>query len=148
MAPYTVLYNGTLFRTDEALFQYRRFEGHPQVQQIIQAQTSPMGAKMMARKYRDLLNRGPKWDESPEDLALMKECLRLKIEQHPDIRQKLIETGDATIIEDCTTHDRELARFWGMVFKDGNWIGENILGKLWMEIRDELQQTNNTKETL
>lgn len=38
------------------------------------------------------------------------QCLRLKLEQHPDLKQKLIETGDAIIIEDCTTHDREAAR--------------------------------------
>jgi predicted NAD-dependent protein-ADP-ribosyltransferase YbiA (DUF1768 family) len=29
-----------------------------------------------------------------------------------------------------------------MVIKDEKWIGENNLGKLWMEIRSELQKTN------
>jgi hypothetical protein len=42
------------------------------------------------------------------------------------------------IIEDCTTHDRESARFWGAVKIDGEWVGENVFGKLWMEIRKEL----------
>lgn len=35
--------------------------------------------------------------------------------------------------------DKESARFWGMVNKNGTWIGENILGKLWMDIRSTLQ---------
>ena len=91
---------------------------------------------MIARKNRELLGRGKKWDEAPSDIPLMKECLELKLEQHPELKDKLIETGNATIIEDCTTHDRESARFWGAVKKDGQWIGENVFGKLWMEIRD------------
>jgi predicted NAD-dependent protein-ADP-ribosyltransferase YbiA (DUF1768 family) len=47
--------------------------------------------------------------------------------------------GDAEIIEDCTTHDKESARFWGAVKKDGNWEGENNFGKILMEIREELK---------
>ena len=68
----------------------------------------------------------------------MKKCLLLKLEQHPELKDKLIATEDAVIIEDCTTHDRESARFWGAVKKDGKWIGKNNFGKLWMEIRSEL----------
>ena len=132
-------YNGLTYRTCEALFQSRRFNGHPEIQDIIREEKSPMGAKMKAKGNRALLNRGTKWDEAPEDIPLMKECLLLKLEQHPELKQKLIETGDATILEDCTSHDRESARFWGMVFKDGDWKGENILGKLWMEIREEIK---------
>lgn len=138
MSPYPVTNNGTKFRTCEALFQSLRFKEYPGVQAEIQEAKSPMGAKMIARKNRDLLNRGGKWDEAPEDLPLMKECLELKIQQHPELKTELLKTGTATIIEDCTTHDRESARFWGMVYKDENWIGENVFGKIWMEIRDGL----------
>jgi predicted NAD-dependent protein-ADP-ribosyltransferase YbiA (DUF1768 family) len=93
---------------------------------------------MIARRERDLLNRGEMWDYSDSDRPLMKQCLRLKLEQHPVLQQKLIETGDAIIIEDCTTHDREAARIWGAVKVNGEWIGQNILGQLWMELRSEL----------
>ena len=99
---------------------------------------SPMGAKMIARRDRALLNRTGIWDYDDSDRELMKQCLRLKLEQHPDLQQKLIETCDAVIIEDCTTHDREAARIWGAVRVDGNWVGQNILGQLWMELRSEL----------
>ena len=64
----------------------------------------------------------------------------LKLEQHPLLKKKLLDTGSAEIIEDCTTHDRESSRFWGAVKKDGIWVGENKLGNLWMEIRDELNK--------
>ncbi|MFA7420574.1 MAG: NADAR family protein [Melioribacteraceae bacterium] len=138
MSPHPIQYEGKIFRTAEALFQWLRFQNHPDVQKIIIEQKSPMGAKMKARLNRALLNRSEKWDESEADLPLMKKCMELKIQQHPSLRVKLIETGDAIIIEDCTTHDRESARFWGAVKVDSEWVGNNILGKLWMEIRKEL----------
>ena len=145
MSAHPVSYKGNNFRTVEALFQWLRFQNFPNVQKVIIDQKSPMGAKMKARKNRELLNRGIKWDEHPDDLPLMKMCLELKIDQHPQLKAELLNTGNAVIIEDCTTHDRESARFWGMVKKDGQWIGDNELGKLWMEIRDNLSKNNSVK---
>ena len=138
MSAYPVVYKGVRYKTCEALFQALRFEGYPDIQKEIQECPSPMRAKMIARREQELLGRGEMWDEAPSDIPLMKECLELKLEQHPELKDKLIETADAEIIEDCTTHDRESARFWGAVRKDGKWIGENNFGKIWMEIRDEL----------
>jgi len=143
MSAYPVTYQGIQYKTCEALFQSLRFEGYPDIQKTIQECPSPMGAKMIARKNRELLNRGTKWDEAPSDIPLMKMCLKLKLEQHPELKDKLIATGNATIIEDCTTHDRESARFWGAVKENGKWVGENVFGKLWMEIRKELIDQQN-----
>lgn len=140
MSPYPVNFNGTRYKTCEALFQVLRFQGYPEIQKAIQECPSPMGAKMIARKNRELLGRGKMWDEDSGDIPLMKKCLMLKLEQHPALREKLIATGDAVIIEDCSTHDRESSRFWGAVKVDGEWVGKNVFGKLWMEIRDELVQ--------
>lgn len=138
MSAYPVTHQGVLYKTCEALFQVLRFKGYPDIQEEIRQSPSPMSAKMIARRERELLGRGKMWDEAPSDIPLMKKCLMLKLEQHPELKEKLIATGDAIIIEDCTTHDRESARFWGAVQKDGKWVGENIFGKLWMEIRKEL----------
>jgi ribA/ribD-fused uncharacterized protein len=148
MSNHLVTHEGLIYRTCEALFQCLRFKGYPAIQEMIRSEKSPMGAKMRARKHCGLLNRGPKWDEAPGDLDLMMISLRLKIEQHPELIEELLKTGDAKIIEDCTSHDRESSRFWGMVYKENNWLGENHLGNLWMEIRDELKQKNKIKETL
>jgi ribA/ribD-fused uncharacterized protein len=144
MSAYPVMHNGIEYRTCEALFQSLRFQAYPNIQGQIQQCKSPMGAKMIARKNRALLSRGEMWDEAPSDFKLMEECLKLKLEQHPELKDKLIKTGNDTIIEDCTTHDRESARFWGMVFKGGKWIGENNLGKLWMQLRKDLLKMKNT----
>lgn len=143
MSAHPVIYKGKTFKTCEALFQWMRFEGYPDVQQLIFDQKSPMGAKMKARLHREKLGRGIRWDEADTDIPRMKQCLELKLNQHPNLKQLLLETGSSEIIEDCTTHDRESARFWGMVCKNDQWIGENILGKIWMEIRNSLQNNNN-----
>ena len=88
------------------------------------------------------------WDQADDDIDRMKLCLRLKFEQHPELQRQLIGTGEAEIIEDCTTHDRESARFWGAVKVGNRWIGTNRLGKLLMEIREELQNSNINKEII
>lgn len=146
MSAYPVTYQGKQYRTCEALFQAQRFTNYPEIQKEIIECKSPMGAKMIARKNREKLNRGTKWDEAPSDIPLMKKCLKLKLEQHPELKDKLIATGNADIIEDCTTHDRESARFWGAVKKDGKWVGENVFGKIWMDIREELVKNQNKKK--
>ena len=139
MSAHPVIYNSLRFKTCEALFQYLRFENFPDIQNEIRNSPSPMGAKMIARREREKLNRGKMWDESPADLTSMKACLLLKLEQHPQLKVDLLKTKRNTILEDCTTHDRESARFWGAVKKNGKWIGNNEFGKIWMEIREELQ---------
>ena len=55
MAPYPVKYNNVRYRTTEALFQSLRFMNHPDVQVLIQENKSPMGCKMVAKKYSNLL---------------------------------------------------------------------------------------------
>lgn len=143
MSAFPVTHKQIYYKTCEALFQALRFERYPDIQKEIRECPSPMGAKMIARKNREKLNRGTKWDEAPSDIPLMKMCLKLKLEQHPELKEKLLATSDAIIIEDCTTHDRESARFWGAVKKDGQWTGKNNFGKIWMEIRTELISKNN-----
>lgn len=138
MSAHPVEYNGQKYRTVEALFQVLRFEGHSEIQKEIQDCKSPIRAKCIARRERARLNRVENWDYAESDRPLMKFCLKLKLGQHPDLKQKLIKTGDAIIIEDCTTHDREAARIWGQVNVNCNWVGQNVLGQLWMELRTEL----------
>ena len=51
--------------------------------------------------------------------------------KHWPIRRKLLATGDRELIEDSWRDD-----FWGW---GPNRDGQNMLGKLWMEIRSELR---------
>ena len=60
-------------------------------------------------------------------LRIMKNLVRVKFLQHPDLRQKLKEVS-GPIVEENTWGDK----YWGVC----NGIGSNHLGEILMEVRD------------
>lgn len=73
------------------------------------------------------------WDEVK--VRLMRDLLRVKVEQHEYVHRKLLATGDRALVENSWRDD-----FWGWG-PDRN--GQNMLGKLWMEVRAELRTSSN-----
>jgi predicted NAD-dependent protein-ADP-ribosyltransferase YbiA (DUF1768 family) len=69
----------------------------------------------------------------------MELVLWLKLEQHPDLEEKLLGTGESQIVEDCSRRPHGSGLFWGAALQDVRWVGENRLGKLWMKLREELR---------
>ena len=135
MSPFPLNFGGKEWRTSEALFQALRFKDES-IQELIRAEKSPMGAKFVMKANKEHITTEP---HSKKDVMNMKMCLRLKLEQHPQLVQELIDTGDKLIIEDVTARgDKGGNLFWGAMLVDGKWVGENMLGKLWMELRKEL----------
>lgn len=134
MAAYPIVHEGKRWLTTEALFQAMRFKDE-EIKETIRSQKSPMAAKMKAKKNKAAMIIVPMSDKDLENMML---CLRLKIEQHPKLREMLLETGDAFIVEDCTRRPRASGLFWGAALKDGKWNGKNWLGVLWMKLRAEL----------
>ena len=65
------------------------------------------------------------WEEVK--IEVMREVLRCKFSQNPDLKAKLIATGDAELIEGNNWNDR----FWGVC----RGVGQNHLGRLLMELR-------------
>lgn len=133
MSPYPIEYDGKTWRTSEALFQALRF-GSEEIREMIRAEKSPMGAKMKAKKYREDMSIKPL---SEEDIKNMQMCIRLKLEQHPDLQVQLASTQDKQIVEDVTSRPRGSGLFWGAMKTDSGWEGKNVLGKIWMEIREK-----------
>lgn len=78
------------------------------------------------------------WDVTPGwstgKFDRMRGVLKAKFEQHPDLRNLLVATGDARLVESATV-DNEVNRLWGEV----NGVGKNMLGVLLMELRTELR---------
>lgn len=68
--------------------------------------------------------------------SIMYEIVRAKFEQNLDIREKLLATGDALLIEGNYWHDN----YWGQCScpRCVNTIGFNQLGKTLMRVRAEL----------
>ena len=62
----------------------------------------------------------------------MREALRAKFTQHPDLKELLLRTGSAQLVEH-TANDN----YWG---DGGDGSGKNRLGILLMELRAELIQ--------
>lgn len=70
----------------------------------------------------------PTWEE--EKVVVMLTLLRVKF-LWPDLAQKLIATGDAMLVEGNTWGDT----FWGVC----RGQGQNHLGRLLMQVREELR---------
>jgi N-glycosidase YbiA len=138
MSPYPLERERKVFRTAEALFQCLRFQDEFCIEEI-RDQKSPMAAKMIAKRHKANMVVVPM---GLKDLNNMNLVLGLKVEQHPVIKKQLIETGDEEILEDCSKRARGSGLFWGAALKDGQWQGENWLGKLWMKVRAEFSECN------
>lgn len=134
MSAHPVKNDNKWWLTTEALFQALRFPEDSKIREIIRAEKSPMTAKMMAKKFKDLMVVKPCGTQDIEHMKLM---LRLKLIFNKELKAELLATEESLIIEDCSSRK---ASPWGAKFIDGVWVGENLLGKLWMEYRAELTQ--------
>lgn len=87
-----------------------------------------------AKRYGRHVILRPDWEDIKDDVML--EGLRLKF-QIPALRTKLLETGNAELIEGNWWHDNT----WGDCYCDecADKPGENRLGKLLMQVRQELK---------
>lgn len=123
---YQVDYDGYHWPTSEHAFQAAGFKGVAPdvVEQIKQTPSAHEAQKIMQANVSKLR---PDWDD--EKQQVMKSILRCKIEQHPYVLKKLLQSGDREIIEDSWRDDE-----WGW---GQNKDGQNLLGQLWMELRDE-----------
>lgn len=78
------------------------------------------------------------WDIVPNWAAIkfdrMRAVLKAKFTQHEDLRELLLSTGTARLVEAGKVNNA-VNRVWGEV----NGKGQNMLGKLLMELRTELK---------
>lgn len=124
---FTLQWQGHRFDTSEAAYHYEKFrDTAPETAEAIRTAPSAHEAFKLADAHRD--QQRPDWDDVKLDI--MRAILRAKVDQHEYVRRKLLETGDRILVEDSWRDD-----FWG-IGEDGK--GQNWLGRLWMEVRDEL----------
>ena len=83
-----------------------------------------------SKKYGNKIKVREDWDSIK--IEIMEKVLRLKIEQHEDVRSNLLNTSLRPIIE----HTRDDC-FWG---DNGDGTGFNIRGKLLTKIRNDYYQ--------
>ena len=111
------------FPTVEHYFQAAKPTNMEEYKAIAAADT-PGQAKRLGRK----VTLRPDWEEVKDEVML--DALRKKF-SIPELREKLLATGEEYLIEGNTWGDK----YWGVC--DG--IGLNHLGKLLMRVREEIE---------
>lgn len=131
-APYPIRLDGKVWPTSEHYFQAQKFQEEEHQEQIRKTK-SPMIAARMGRDRKKPLRSD--WEAVKDDV--MRKAVRAKFAQHEDLRQVLLATGEATLVEH-TANDS----YWG---DGGDGSGQNRLGHILTEVRAELRTSNVDK---
>lgn len=128
-SPHPINLGDKVFPTSEHLFQAWKFiRTAPEWSERIRLAPTPTQAKYLGRSRSHPIMLT--WDD--EKVHLMSIILKNKADQHKDVRKILLATSDWELVEKAPWDN-----FWGSG-KDGK--GQNMLGKLWMELRTKLRQ--------
>lgn len=124
-ASYPIELDGKTWPTSEHYFQAQKFVG-TEHEEAVRLEVSPMKAAKMGRERSRPLRAD--WDSVKDDI--MRVAVGAKFAQHKELQKLLLSTGAATIVEH-TKNDS----YWG---DGGDGTGQNMLGKILMEVRQRL----------
>jgi len=128
----TIVVDGKTYPTVEHAYQAHKTLNEDSRALIRRAKT-PAEAKKLGRGVEIRSD----WNDVKIDL--MRTFTRLKFE-NPLLRQYLLATGDAELVHGNTWNDR----FWGVC----RGTGENWLGRILMELREELRKEAKDEDDL
>lgn len=137
--------DGKRFSSTEQYIMYRKcmILGDEAAAKQVMTTDDPGQQQAIGRNARNYHNTV--WDGVCQVVAMR--GLLAKFSQHDDLRQKLLETGNAYLVE-CARSDRRWA--CGIGLYDDNrrdidrWKGKNILGFALMEVRKSMR--NDTRK--
>jgi ribA/ribD-fused uncharacterized protein len=118
--------DGKIWPSTEHYFQAQKFAG-TEYEDAVRMTPKPRDAAAMGRD-RNLPLRAD-WEQVKD--TIMREAVRAKFNQYPDLGQLLLDTGTAELVEH-TTNDS----YWA---DGGDGSGKNMLGKILMEVRIDLR---------
>lgn len=128
-------YDGITFPTAESAFQATRFVSN-QTRRRFSQQLSSFRAEYEGRRMRTTV---PDWENMKYDL--MYKILRIKF-LYPELRAALLDTGSEELVIINMNHEHE----WGTCrCQKCRGEGRNNLGKMLMQLRDELSQDKKAK---
>lgn len=139
--PAPITLDGETWPTVEHFYQAQKSPS-PAYRAAIRAAATPAAAKQLAaapdprrpaacRSWFLHAGETPRGDWAAVKLDIMRGADLAKFTQHPELAERLLATGTATLIEDSPFEP-----FWG-IGRDG--IGENWAGRVLMEIRARLR---------
>jgi ribA/ribD-fused uncharacterized protein len=121
--PAPFVWQGKLWPTSEHAYQAAKTLDPVQQHRILELK-SPAYAKRAGK----LVTMREDWNEVK--VTIMTEIVFEKFNQNPDLKQKLLDTGDAVLEEGNNWKDRT----WG-ICPPGSSQGQNLLGKILMVLR-------------
>ena len=126
--PCQIVWQGLDFPTAEHLYQSRKML-YPLDAELVRVQLTPGRARRIAHKLPMRLD----WKQVNQ--TVMASVLYEKFRMNPPLWDMLQATKPHNLIEGNKWKDM----YWGMLWQDGEWQGQNLLGELLMFLRD-----NNT----
>lgn len=125
-AAYPIEVDGKVWPTSEHYFQAQKFAG-TKFEEEIRRLKSPMIAARMGRDRGKPLRAD--WEQVKDEV--MRRAVLAKFTQHEELRDILLSTGDALLVE----HTRNDS-YWG---DGGDGQGRNMLGQILSGVREELR---------
>jgi ribA/ribD-fused uncharacterized protein len=124
MAP--VLYEGILYPSSEHAYQAAK-----SLDPVVRNRVAKLSTAGQSKKAGRQISIRPDWEQVKYDI--MSEIVLLKFMQHPDLKEKLLATGDEELVEGNTWGDS----YWGVC----RGVGQNKLGEILMKVRKILSVT-------
>ena len=135
-----LMYEGKKYKSCEGLFISTRFDDEEIKEYLRKEDNGGMRVKMLSKKYK---NKMVVERCSEKDVENMEEVVRLKVESYSWIKDELRRLknryDEVFIYEDVSKRKRGNNLFWGGYFdENGEFVGENLMGMIWMKIMDEI----------
>lgn len=135
-------YAGHTYANSEQFMMYHKvmmFHKHELADQIMETDDPAKCKKIAAQHFPEF--DAALWEKTCQ--TIVKRGVKAKFQQNPDIRKILLGTGNALLAE-CSPNDTK----WGIGVDINNpdhlitekWRGKNYLGRILMEVREELSQ--------
>ena len=135
-------YAGRHFANSEQFMMYHKvlmFRKYDLAKQIMSTSDPARCKKIAGQKFPEFDSY--LWEKTC--LTIVKRGVKAKFVQNEDIRETLLSTG-STLLAECSPYDRK----WGIGIdindpdrlEISKWKGKNLLGRILMEVREELRQ--------
>jgi ribA/ribD-fused uncharacterized protein len=135
-SPHSIYLDGFDWPTSEHYYQAHKFDGSPfpaRMHQIRQAPTPELAAALGRDRTFPIR---PDWEAVKWEV--MYRAVLCKFQTHGEIRNILLGTGDELIVENSPRD-----WFWGC---GADQTGQNLLGKMLMQIRGELRYCSGPRQ--
>lgn len=126
-----LILNDCEWPTSEHYFQAQKFAGTKYETAIRHCKNAMYAANMGHNRSLPLRSD---WEQVKNEI--MYNAVKAKFLQNKYIKEKLLSTGDSTLVEHTNNN-----WYWG---DGGNGQGKNILGKILMKVREELRRESHS----